>query len=60
MDTGSACGRPAARRAIHSPSRQACSERLTTDAVRGGTSAALASGSAFSRSEPSAPRISYL
>jgi hypothetical protein len=32
----------------------------TTDAVAGGSSVALASGSAFSRQTPSGPQIAYL
>ena len=60
MDTGSACGWRRSRSAIQSPSRQEWALRNTSEAVSGGRSAACAMGSAFRRSDPSAPRISYL
>jgi hypothetical protein len=60
MLIGPLCGLVAARVAIQSPSCQVYAVDVTTEAVAGGFSAALAMGSALARREPSEPRISNL
>lgn len=60
MLSGCVWGSWAARAASQASSVHANCDSTTMLAVAGGTSAALASGSAFCRHEPSGPRISYL
>ena len=60
MLIGSRTGCRRARATIHSASPQAYREVNTTDAVPGGRSVAVASGSAFPRHTPSRPHTAYL
>jgi hypothetical protein len=58
--SGAECGSVADRAASHASSCHSYVEVVTTLAVAGGCSVALASGSALARQTPSAPRISNL